>query len=92
MEENEVRNLEKLRHNYREYQKKYSIQIPRKKLILSRYLTGVQDEIKKMFTKLKADIEYLKRFEKMRTEFLANVSHELRTPIFAIQGYIGNFA
>lgn len=57
-------------------------------IILSRYLQNLQDEIKKMFEKTKNDIEYLKKLEKMRTEFLANVSHELRTPIFAIQGYI----
>lgn len=48
----------------------------------------LQEEIQQMFEKEKADIEYLTRLEKMRTEFLANVSHELRTPIFAIQGYI----
>lgn len=51
-------------------------------------LQGLQDEIQKMFLRSKEDIEYLKRLERIRTEFLANVSHELRTPIFAIQGYI----
>ena len=55
---------------------------------LNKYLLGLQEEIRLMFGKTKSDIEYLKRLEKMRTEFLANVSHELRTPIFAIQGYI----
>jgi two-component system phosphate regulon sensor histidine kinase PhoR len=48
----------------------------------------MQTEIKEMFIKAKSDVEYLKRLERIRTEFLGNVSHELRTPIFSIQGYI----
>ncbi len=55
---------------------------------LSDSLSNIQEDIKKMFEKTKNDIEYLKKLERIRTEFLANVSHELRTPIFAIQGYI----
>jgi two-component system, OmpR family, phosphate regulon sensor histidine kinase PhoR len=55
---------------------------------LSSNLSSLQEDIKLMFEKTKADIEDLKRLQKVRTEFLANVSHELRTPIFAIQGYI----
>lgn len=51
-------------------------------------LKNLQEEIKLMFEKTKNDIEYLKKLERIRTEFLANVSHELRTPIFAIQGYL----
>jgi two-component system phosphate regulon sensor histidine kinase PhoR len=55
---------------------------------LSNNLRGMQEEIKKMFDKARNDVEYLKRLERIRTEFLGNVSHELRTPIFSIQGYI----
>ncbi len=55
---------------------------------LSGNLHTLEEEIKQMFERVKGDIEYLKRLERMRTEFLANVSHELRTPIFAIQGYV----
>jgi two-component system phosphate regulon sensor histidine kinase PhoR len=55
---------------------------------LSHNLQGMQEEIKQMFIKARSDVEYLKRLERIRTEFLGNVSHELRTPIFSIQGYI----
>jgi len=55
---------------------------------LSSNLSSLEEDIKLMFEKTKADIEDLKRLQRVRTEFLANVSHELRTPIFAIQGYI----
>jgi two-component system phosphate regulon sensor histidine kinase PhoR len=44
--------------------------------------------INEMTDKLKADIEQLKRLERVRSEFLGNVSHELRTPIFSLKGFI----
>jgi len=44
--------------------------------------------INEMAGKLQADIDRLKRLERIRSEFLANVSHELRTPIFSIQGFL----
>jgi len=41
-----------------------------------------------MAEKLGADIERLRKLERVRSEFLANVSHELRTPIFSMQGFL----
>jgi two-component system, OmpR family, phosphate regulon sensor histidine kinase PhoR len=55
---------------------------------LSKNLHETEVEIRSMYEKLRNDINYLTKLERIRTEFLANVSHELRTPIFAIQGYI----
>ncbi len=55
---------------------------------LSNNLKDIEKDIKQMYDKIQEDISYLKRLERIRTEFLGNVSHELRTPIFAIQGYI----
>jgi two-component system, OmpR family, phosphate regulon sensor histidine kinase PhoR len=34
------------------------------------------------------DLSDIKRFETMRSDFVANVSHELRTPLTAIRGYV----
>jgi len=55
---------------------------------LPSYLGGIQNEIRSMYEKIQDDMDYMKKLEKVRSEFLGNVSHELRTPIFTIQGYI----
>ena len=34
------------------------------------------------------EIEYLKKLEEYRANFVGNISHELKTPIFSIQGYL----
>ena len=46
------------------------------------------ETINEMTTKLKSDIEQLKKLERFRSEFLGNVSHELRTPIFSLKGFL----
>ena len=57
-------------------------------ILLKEKLTRLENSIKRMFEKSKNDIEYMKKLQRARSEFIGNVSHELRTPIFAIQGYI----
>jgi two-component system phosphate regulon sensor histidine kinase PhoR len=54
-----------------------------------------QDEIGRLATlinemtdRLRADIEQMKKLERVRSEFLGNVSHELRTPIFSLKGFL----
>ncbi len=59
-----------------------------KSIKLNTNLKKLEVEICSMYEKMQNDINYLKKLEKMRTQFLANVSHELRTPIFKVQGYI----
>lgn len=53
------------------------------------------DEIKDVFiafddmrVKLKQNVEKQLRYERSRTELIANISHDLKTPITAIKGYI----
>lgn len=63
-------------------------EIPEEKLKLNPGIKLLEDEIKLMHKRINEDIGYLRKLEKVRTEFLGNVSHELKTPIFAIQGYV----
>lgn len=74
-----VRIIDNIREN--KYQKSDEI-------LLREKLNKLENSIKRMFEKSKNDIEYMKKLQRVRSEFIGNVSHELRTPIFAIQGYI----
>ncbi len=51
-------------------------------------MASLSTAINDMAEKLGADIERLRKLERVRSEFLGNVSHELRTPIFSIQGFL----
>jgi signal transduction histidine kinase len=43
---------------------------------------------REMAERIDAQIESLRRAEKLRRELVANVSHDLRTPLAALQGYV----
>jgi two-component system phosphate regulon sensor histidine kinase PhoR len=81
--EKELEEIVQIIDNIREnkYQKSEEI-------LLKEKLSKLESSIKRMFEKSKSDIEYMKKLQRARSEFIGNVSHELRTPIFAIQGYI----
>ncbi|MGE5500171.1 MAG: sensor histidine kinase [Syntrophothermus sp.] len=57
-------------------------------ILLGSNLIEMEEDLRRMFEQSQQDIEYLKKLEQIRSEFLGNVSHELRTPIFTIQGYL----
>jgi len=81
--ERELRSIRKLINLIR----KNKISSP-EEIVLPENLYDLQEEIRAMYLRTQNDIDYLKKLERVRTEFLGNVSHELRTPIFAIQGFI----
>jgi len=51
-------------------------------------INDVEQEVKEWAGAKKREIDFLKKQEQFRREFLSNVSHEFKTPLFAIQGYI----
>ena len=64
---------------------------------LSCSINSMSDRLKELFydlqksnEKLKADVDYQKRLDKMRREFVANVSHELKTPLHLLLTYSEN--
>lgn len=54
---------------------------------LSDQLDKSISELQAANQKLQEDIEYERRIDEMRKQFVSNVSHELKTPIALIQGY-----
>ena len=53
-------------------------------------LNGLISDLRASNEKLKADIDYQMRLDKMRREFVANVSHELKTPLHLLLMYAEN--
>ncbi len=54
----------------------------------SNFIDDVQKEVNKWAKDQMKEIEFLKKQEAYRRNFLGNISHELKTPIFNIQGYL----
>ncbi|NLE64755.1 MAG: PAS domain-containing protein [Elusimicrobia bacterium] len=50
-------------------------------------VSGPDGEVKSVVA-IFHDISDIKKFERMRSEFVANVSHELKTPLTSIKGYV----
>jgi len=51
-------------------------------------LGSLAKSFNRMADNLQAQIDNLKKMDKVRTDFVANVSHELKTPLTSIKGYI----
>ncbi|HEY8436120.1 MAG TPA: HAMP domain-containing sensor histidine kinase, partial [Haloplasmataceae bacterium] len=57
---------------------------------MSNKLKSLISDLQASNEKLQADVDYQKRLDRMRREFVANVSHELKTPLHLILMYSEN--
>ncbi len=68
-----------------------SAQVPRFKDLINsnEHLIEAAERDSQTWVQQKSDeVEFLKRQETFRKEYIGNVAHELKTPIFTIQGYV----
>ena len=55
---------------------------------LSKNINHMSHQLKQTIQQLNDEIEYVKKLEGMRKEFIANFTHEIKTPLSIINGYI----
>ena len=91
--ENVARNVANLDFSTRADENLSTLELAR----LSTSINKMSDNLKKLISdlkqankKLKNDINYQKKIDKMRREFVANVSHELKTPLSLLLSYSEN--
>lgn len=56
--------------------------------VLSHNINRMSQQLKITIQQLNDEIEYVKKLEGMRKEFIANFTHEIKTPLSIINGYI----
>lgn len=56
--------------------------------VLSHNINHMSQQLKNTIQQLNQEIEYVKKLEGMRKEFIANFTHEIKTPLSIINGYI----
>lgn len=56
--------------------------------VLSHNINQMSQQLKITIQQLNDEIEYVKKLEGMRKEFIANFTHEIKTPLSIINGYI----
>ncbi|HUZ57721.1 MAG TPA: ATP-binding protein [Hanamia sp.] len=59
-----------------------------KNILPQKSIEEVNEDVEQWAAQHKEEIEFLRKNELFRKEFLLNLSHELKTPVFAIQGYV----
>ncbi|MEO8823280.1 MAG: ATP-binding protein [Ginsengibacter sp.] len=59
-----------------------------KNILPQKSIEEVSEDVEQWAAQHKEEIEFLRKNEVFRKEFLLNLSHELKTPVFAIQGYV----
>jgi len=76
-------------YNENTFEKEFEITINGQNKILKVTKKGIKyNEDKEGILLIVSDITFIKKLEKIRSDFVANVSHELKTPLTSIKGFV----